>query len=212
MRWMINDRLWEILLRKLYFYWVLLRSSRTVRRHLIEASVACPGGWFSVLISYKVTSVTWQHFRPRLTHHTQMTFSNGHYNFSTHSPVWCHWRFSAHSPRWWWDVNIMVVVVYKCTLNLVSPAPLTSDWAMQSASVLSALPPHNWPGPLARPVWPHDCKHSKSPDWIRIRLSDTQVYSCTERNVRVKRQLFVFSTFKFSKNRRNLMMRANSFV
>ena len=117
-----------------------------------------------------------------------------------------------HTLLWWWDVNIMVVVVYKCTLNLVSPAPLTSDWAMQSASVLSALPPHNWPGPLARLVWPHDCKHSKSPDWIRIRLSDTQVYSCTERNVRPKRQLFIFSTYKFSKNRRNLMMRANSLV
>ena len=44
----------------------------------------------------------------------------------------------------------MVVVVYKCTLNLVSPAPLTRDcWASaesQSASVLSALPPQDWPG------------------------------------------------------------------
>ena len=33
----------------------------------------------------------------------------------------------------------MVGVVYKCTLNLVSPAPVSTDWL--SASVLSALPP-----------------------------------------------------------------------
>ena len=80
----------------------------------------------------------------------------------------------------------MVVFVYKCTLNLVSPAPLTRDcWPgecrVQVYCQLCLLRTGQ-AGPLARPVWPHACKHSKSPDWIRVRLGDTQVYSCTDKN------------------------------
>ena len=89
----------------------------------------------------QVTSVTWQHLSlvnsPYSDDFLQFTITAWltTYLEDVTEDLCPLWEYSFRR----WDVNIMVGVVYKCTLNLVSPAPVSTDWL--SASVLSALPP-----------------------------------------------------------------------
>ena len=119
----------------------------------------------------QVTSVTWQHLSlvnsPYSDDFLQFTITAWltTYLEDVTEDLCPLWEYSFRR----WDVNIMVGVVYKCTLNLVSPAPVSTDWL--SASVLSALPPSQ----LARATCQASVatatrsKYSKSPDWLRTR-------------------------------------------
>lgn len=86
------------------------------------------------------------------------------------------------------DVNIMVVVVYKCTLNLVSPAPLTSDWARAECkcTVSSASSQLASQGRATCQASVADvATRLQTQQWPRLdQTRSTQVYSCTDKNVR----------------------------
>ena len=86
------------------------------------------------------------------------------------------------------DVNIMVVVVYKCTLNLVSPAPLTSDWARAECkcTVSSASSQLARQGRATCQASVADvATRLQTQQWPRLdQTRSTQLYSCTDKNVR----------------------------